>query len=42
MKKLQLLLAAVCLAGSTQAQVADSAQRKVNLQGAINFRDLGG
>ncbi|SDD40058.1 protein-tyrosine phosphatase [Mucilaginibacter pineti] len=42
MKKLHLLLAALCFAGSTQAQIADSAQRKVNLQGAINFRDLGG
>lgn len=26
----------------TFAQIADSTQRKVNLQGAINFRDLGG
>lgn len=42
MKKIQLLLAAICLAGATQAQIADSAKRKVDLQGAINFRDVGG
>jgi protein-tyrosine phosphatase len=27
---------------SSRAQIADSLQRKVNLQGAVNFRDLGG
>jgi protein-tyrosine phosphatase len=42
MKKVQLLLVAICLAGSVNAQVADSAKRKVELQGAVNFRDLGG
>lgn len=41
MRKLILILA-VCLAGQAEAQVADSAKRKVELQGAVNFRDLGG
>lgn len=30
------------LASITFGQVADSAKRKVNLQGAVNFRDIGG
>ncbi len=43
MKKIHLLsLIAVCLAGSVNAQIADSTKRKVELQGAVNFRDLGG
>ncbi len=41
MKRILILLlaAAPCLA---MAQIADSAKRQVKLQGAINFRDLGG
>ncbi len=42
MKVFSLFLLTVCIAGNTYAQVADSAKRKVDLQGAINFRDLGG
>jgi protein-tyrosine phosphatase len=42
MKKVQLLFVAICLAGGVKAQIADSAKRKVELQGAVNFRDLGG
>lgn len=42
MKKLQLLLLAACIATGASAQIADSAKRKVELQGAVNFRDLGG
>lgn len=42
MKKLQLLLIAACIATGVNAQIADSAKRKVELQGAVNFRDLGG
>jgi len=42
MKKSILLIATVLIAVSTFAQVADSAKRHVVLQGAANFRDLGG
>lgn len=42
MKKIQLLFVVICLAGGVRAQIADSAKRKVELQGAVNFRDLGG
>ena len=42
MKTFKLLLGIICLAASARAQVADSAKRKVELQGAVNFRDLGG
>jgi protein-tyrosine phosphatase len=42
MKKIILLFAAGLITGSTFAQVADSAKRHVVLQGAANFRDLGG
>jgi len=42
MKKIQLLLAIICFAALAHAQVADSSKRKVELQGAVNFRDLGG
>ncbi|MDN3584438.1 tyrosine-protein phosphatase [Mucilaginibacter flavus] len=42
MKFLSVLLLTVCVAGSTRAQIADSAKRKVDLKGAVNFRDLGG
>lgn len=42
MKKLKLLLIAACIATGVNAQIADSAKRKVELQGAVNFRDLGG
>jgi protein-tyrosine phosphatase len=42
MKKIILLLVAFLTAASTFAQVADSTKRHVVLQGAANFRDLGG
>ena len=42
MKKIVLLLAIGLIACNTFAQVADSAKRHVVLQGAANFRDLGG
>ena len=43
MKKISFLLFAVSLtANSVIAQIADSAKRHVVLQGAANFRDLGG
>jgi len=42
MKKIVLLFTAGLITGSTFAQVADSAKRHVVLQGAANFRDLGG
>ena len=43
MKKYIVLVAMVLTTGAgVFAQVADSAKRKVNLQGAVNFRDLGG
>lgn len=41
MKKL-LFLVAMGIATISKAQIADSLQRKVNLQGTVNFRDLGG
>jgi protein-tyrosine phosphatase len=37
-----LLLLAITARSAGFAQIADSAMRKVNLQGAVNFRDLGG
>lgn len=42
MKKYVLLLMLFAITVGAFAQVADSAKRKVNLQGAVNFRDLGG
>ncbi|HWZ04859.1 MAG TPA: tyrosine-protein phosphatase [Mucilaginibacter sp.] len=42
MKKYLLLFAAICLYSISNAQVADSAKRHLVLQGAANFRDLGG
>ncbi|HWZ14676.1 MAG TPA: tyrosine-protein phosphatase [Mucilaginibacter sp.] len=42
MKKSIFLLSAVLIAINAFAQVADSARRHVVLQGASNFRDLGG
>lgn len=41
MKKL-IIAFALCLPFVSMAQVADSSQRQVKLQGAVNFRDLGG
>jgi len=41
-KKILSALAITLLCSSVSAQVADSAKRKVELQGAVNFRDLGG
>jgi protein-tyrosine phosphatase len=42
MKKYILLSLIVLSTNSVFAQIADSAKRKVNLQGAVNFRDVGG
>lgn len=42
MRNFSLLFFASLITGSVHAQVADSTQRKVQLQGAVNFRDLGG
>lgn len=41
MKRIMLLLA-IALPGVSFAQLADSAQRVVRMQGAVNFRDAGG
>lgn len=41
MKKIMLVLA-IALPGATFAQLADSAQRVVRMQGTVNFRDVGG
>jgi protein-tyrosine phosphatase len=41
MKRIMLVLA-IALPGATFAQLADSAQRVVRMQGAVNFRDVGG
>lgn len=42
MKKIVLLFTTLLITSATFAQVADSAKRHVVLQGAANFRDLGG
>lgn len=42
MKKYLLILISACCLQASYAQVADSAKRHVVLQGAANFRDLGG
>ncbi|EHQ25604.1 tyrosine-protein phosphatase [Mucilaginibacter paludis] len=42
MKKILFLFTLAIISHSVFAQVADSTKRKVNLQGAVNFRDLGG
>jgi protein-tyrosine phosphatase len=42
MKKYTLIVAAVLITCNAFAQIADSAKRHVVLQGAANFRDLGG
>ena len=42
MRFFNLLWFTVLITSGANAQIIDSAQRKVNLQGAVNFRDLGG
>lgn len=42
MKKILFVLVAITISLSTIAQIADSATREVKLQGAVNFRDIGG
>src|ERR1700691_1959828 len=42
MKKIVLLFTTILIAHAAFAQVADSAKRHVVLQGAANFRDIGG
>ncbi|MDF2433363.1 MAG: protein-tyrosine phosphatase [Mucilaginibacter sp.] len=42
MKKIILLTGVILMAAGVFAQVADSAKRHIVLQGAANFRDLGG
>lgn len=42
MKTLGLFSIAVFIAYNSDAQIIDSAKRKVALQGAVNFRDIGG
>lgn len=42
MKRYIVLALIILSTTSVFAQIADSAKRKVNLQGAINFRDVGG
>jgi len=42
MKKIIFLFSLTIISLSVSAQIVDSAKRKVNLQGAANFRDLGG
>jgi protein-tyrosine phosphatase len=42
MKKIILFFVAISMIGNAFAQVADSAKRHLVLQGAANFRDLGG
>lgn len=41
MKRIMLVLA-MAIPGATFAQLADSAQRVVRMQGTVNFRDVGG
>jgi len=42
MKKILFVLVAITISLSTIAQIADSATREIKLQGAVNFRDIGG
>ena len=42
MQRLIFLISAILLAGNLSAQITDSAKRHVVLEGASNFRDLGG
>ncbi|HWK04664.1 MAG TPA: tyrosine-protein phosphatase [Puia sp.] len=42
MQKLFIFILSALLVTTVHAQVADSSQRQVKLQGAINFRDMGG
>ena len=42
MKKNILVMLAICCSTTAFSQIADSAKRKVELQGAVNFRDIGG
>lgn len=42
MKKIFILLFSIPAAFAGHAQISDSSQRQVKLQGAVNFRDLGG
>ena len=42
MKKNLLIIVFVFFCAPAVAQITDSTQRKVNLQGAVNFRDMGG
>jgi len=42
MKSVMLFLTMILIASTNFAQIADSATREVKLEGAVNFRDLGG
>jgi len=42
MKKIIFVLVSISIAFSSLAQIADSSTREIKLQGAVNFRDLGG
>ena len=42
MKSIMLFLTMILIASTNFAQIADSATREVKLEGAVNFRDLGG
>jgi len=42
MKSIMLFLTMILVASTSFAQIADSAIREVKLQGAVNFRDIGG
>jgi len=42
MKSIVLFLTMILVASTSFAQIADSAIREVKLQGAVNFRDIGG
>ncbi|MBW4891358.1 tyrosine-protein phosphatase [Mucilaginibacter sp. HMF5004] len=42
MKKQIAFFIGSCIALTANAQIADSVKRKVSLQGAVNFRDIGG
>jgi len=42
MKRIVLFLIIILVASTSFAQIADSATREVKLEGAVNFRDLGG
>jgi len=42
MKRIFSLLLGICFFITVKAQIADSAKREIKLEGAINFRDIGG